>query len=307
MPLDPTAHMILQGLAAAGGPALQDQTPVEARATFAALAAMGGDGADVASAVTRDIGGVPCLVVTPLGEVPHRPVMVWIHGGGWVIGSASESAATARNLAALADCVVVSVDYRLAPEHPAPAAVDDCSAVVAWLLDHATELGGDPTRIAVGGDSAGGNLAALVALEYGERLAFQALVYPVTDLTLSHPSMDENAEGYLLTKAGMKWFVGHYLQGHTDPASPTVSPLHAADSVLATAAPAYVITAEFDPLRDEGEAYAARLAAAGVAVTAERFDGLIHAFYGMTSVFAQAAAAQQRTADLFRAAIGTGA
>jgi len=303
MPLDPTAQVILQGLAAAGGPALQEQTPVEARAAFAALASMGGEGADVASVVSREIAGVPCLVVTPQGEATTRPVMVWIHGGGWVIGSATESAATARNLAALADCVVVSVDYRLAPEHPAPAASDDCSAVVGWLLDNAGEVGGDPARLAVGGDSAGGHLAALVALEYGPRIAFQALVYPVTDLTLSHPSMDENAEGYLLTKAGMQWFVGHYLQGRLDPASPAVSPLYAPDATLASAAPAYVITAEFDPLRDEGEAYAARLTAAGVRVTAERFDGLIHAFYGMTSIFPQAVAAQQRTADLFRAAL----
>lgn len=303
MPLDPTAQVILQGLAAAGGPALQDQTPAEARAAFAALASMGGDGADVASAVDREIAGVPCLVITPHGDSTTRPVMIWIHGGGWVIGSARESEATARNLAALADCIVVSVDYRLAPEHPAPAASDDCAAVVAWVLDHAGSLGGDPTAVAVGGDSAGGHLAALMALRFGRRLAFQALVYPVTDLTLSHPSMDENAEGYLLTKAGMEWFVGHFLQGAIDPRDPSVSPLHAATEVLAEAAPAYVVTAEFDPLRDEGEAYAARLSAAGVAVTSERFDGLIHAFYGMTTVFPQAVSAQQRTADLFRAAV----
>jgi acetyl esterase len=304
MPLDPTAHVILQGLAAAGGPALQDQTPVEARAAFAALASMGGDGAEVASSVMHEIAGVPCLVVTPLGDGGPRPVMVWIHGGGWVIGSAEESAATARNLAALADCIVVSVDYRLAPEHPAPAASDDCSAVVAWVLEHAAEVGGDSSRVGVGGDSAGGNLAALVALEYGPRVRFQALVYPVTDLSLSHPSIEENAEGYLLTKAGMEWFVGHYLQGRLDARDPAVSPLFAAPHTLASAGAAYVITAEFDPLRDEGEAYAAALAAAGVSVTAERFDGLIHAFYGMTAVFPQAVTAQQRTAELFRAAVG---
>ncbi|MFZ9482336.1 MAG: alpha/beta hydrolase [Ilumatobacteraceae bacterium] len=303
MPLDPTAQVILQGLAAAGGPPLHEQTPAEARAAFAALASMGGPGADVASAVDREIAGVPCLVVTPLGDNSSRPVMVWIHGGGWVIGTARESEATARNLSALADCVVVSVDYRLAPEHPAPAAVDDCAAVVDWVLQNADELGGDAGAVAVGGDSAGGNLAALMALRFGHRLAFQALVYPVADLSLSHPSIEENAEGYLLTKAGMEWFVEHYLQGHIDPRDAAVSPLYATTDELATAAPAYVVTAEFDPLRDEGEAYAAALTAAGVAVTAERFDGLIHAFYGMTSVFPQAVAAQQRTAELFRAAL----
>ena len=302
MPLDPAAQNVLALLAAAGGPPLHEQTPDEARNAFAGMALLGGEGPEVAGVVEREIGGVPSVVVTPHGAGPF-PVLVWIHGGGWVIGTAAESTATCRTLAAGAGCVVVSVDYRLAPEHKAPAALDDCLAATRWVLDHAAEIGGDGARVAVGGDSAGGNLAALVALELGARLRHQLLVYPVTDLTLSHPSIDENAEGYLLTKAGMQWFVDHYLSGTGLAADdPSVSPLYAADTSVAAAAPAYVITAEFDPLRDEGEAYAARLAANGVPVVQQRFDGLIHAFYSMPLAIPGAVAAHERSIELLRAA-----
>lgn len=281
MPLDPAAKNVLDLLAAAGGTPLHESSPAEARAAFAGLKMLGGDGADVASCTTGVFGGVPGVAVIPHGAGPF-PVLVWIHGGGWVIGSADESLATARDLAAGASCIVVSLDYRLAPEHKAPAAVDDCIAATQWVLDHGGELGGDPSRVAVGGDSAGGNLAALVALHFGGRLRGQVLVYPATDLTLSSPSIDENAEGYLLTKAGMQWFVGHYL-GDTSIAATdaSVSPAFAPDAAVAATAPALVITAEFDPLRDEGEAYAARLRSLGVATTARRFEGQIHAFYSM--------------------------
>ena len=160
MPLDPAAKNVLDLLAAAGGPPLHESTPEEGRAAFAGLKLLGGEGAAVASCTTSTYAGVPGITVTPEGTGPF-PVMVWIHGGGWVIGSADESIATARDLAAGAGCIVVSLDYRLAPEHKAPAAVDDCVAAVGWVLDHAAEIGGDPARVAVGGDSAGGNLAAL--------------------------------------------------------------------------------------------------------------------------------------------------
>jgi acetyl esterase len=184
-------------------------------------------------------------------------------------------------LAAGAGCIVVSVDYRLAPEHKAPAALDDCLAAVGWVLDHADELGGDSSRVAVGGDSAGGNLSALAAQHFGRRLVAQLLIYPATDLTASSPSIEENGEGYFLTKDSMTWFIGHYLDGSGFEATdPRVSPAAAGDDVLAGTPQALVITAEFDPLRDEGEAYGARLQSLGVPTKARRFEGMVHAFYG---------------------------
>ena len=193
-------------------------------AAFAGMAMLSGEGGDVASVVDRAIAGVPCKVVTPHGSGPF-PVLVWVHGGGWVIGSAEESLATCRTLAAGASCIVVSVDYRLAPEHRAPAAVDDALGVTGWVLDHADQLGGDATRVAVGGDSAGGNLAALAAIEFGPRLRLQLLVYPAVDLTLSHPSITINGEGYLLTKHSMRYFRGYYLPREADWTDWRASPL----------------------------------------------------------------------------------
>ncbi|HEX4982592.1 MAG TPA: alpha/beta hydrolase [Ilumatobacteraceae bacterium] len=300
MPLDPAAQAVLNLLEEAGGPPLEEQTPEEAREFIKGLAALGGEGAAVASVDERDVGGVPALVITPTGDGPF-PVLVWIHGGGWVIGSAIDSQATARDLAAGAGCIVVSVDYRLAPEHKAPAALDDCIAATRWVLDHASELGGDPSRVAVGGDSAGGNLSALVALEFGDRLCYQVLVYPATDLSMAgpHPSLDENADGYLLTKAAMRWFIDHYLvdSGITSD-DVRVSPLNAPDAALRRTPPAFVLTAEFDPLRDEGEAYADRLRAAGVDVTHRRFDGQIHAFYSMPLAIPASVEALAQTTEL---------
>ncbi|MDO8362450.1 MAG: alpha/beta hydrolase [Actinomycetota bacterium] len=302
MPVDPAAQQVLDMIAAVGAPPLHELTPAAARAAYAGLALLAGEGASVASTEARTIAGVPSLVITPHGDGPF-PVLVWIHGGGWVIGSAQESVSTTRNLAAAADCIVVSLDYRLAPEHKAPAALEDCIAATGWLLDHAVELGGDPTRIAVGGDSAGGNLSALVAIEFGHRLCYQVLVYPGTDLSLDSPSVAENADGYLLTRDSMIWFANHYLDGapvtHEDP---RVSPSRATDAQLAAVAPAFVITAEYDPLRDEGEAYARRLAALGVPVVHRRFDGQIHGFYSLPLVIPAGAEAEAQTAELLRKA-----
>jgi acetyl esterase len=244
MPLDPAAQAVLSLLEQAGGPPLEEQTPELAREFTKGLAALGGEGAAVASVDERDVGGVPALVTTPNGDGPF-PVLVWIHGGGWVIGSAVDSQSTARDLAAGAGCIVVSVDYRLAPEHKAPAALDDCLAATRWVLDHASEIGGDPSRVAVGGDSAGGNLSALVALEFGDRLRYQLLVYPATDLSMAgpHPSLDENADGYLLTRAAMRWFVDHYLDDSGLTCDDVrVSPLNASDEALSRTPSAFVIT-----------------------------------------------------------------
>ena len=291
MPVDPAAQQLLTLMEQAGEPPLEEMTPPQARETFGALAALAGPGADVASVVDVDAGGVPAVVITPPGDGPF-PVLVWMHGGGWVIGSSGEALALTKDLAASAEAIVVSLDYRLAPEHKAPAALDDCLAATRWVLDHAADLGGDPQRVAVGGDSAGGNLAALVALELADRLRHQLLVYPVTDLTLSHPSIRENADGYLLTKAGMEWFRDHYLDGSDiEPTDAKVSPLVADAAVLARAPSATVVTAEFDPLRDEGEAYATRLREAGVEVDHRRYDGQIHAFFQLGAVVPDGVAA----------------
>ena len=202
-----------------------------------------------------------------------------------MIGDLDTADATARALANRSGAVVVSVDYRLAPEHPFPAALEDALAALTWSVENAELLGVDASRVAVGGDSAGGNLAAALCQrvrdEFGPDIDFQLLVYPVVDCTLSHPSIDENAEGYFLTKDAMVWFVGHYL-ADGDPKAPAVSPLHA--DTLAGLPPALVITAELDPLRDEGEAYAAALRDAGVSVEAVRYDGQIHGFVGMAAL-----------------------
>ena len=236
--------------------------------------------------IPGDGNDVPVRVYTPEDAVGgNAPLLIWIHGGGWVIGDLDTADATARALANRSGAVTVSVDYRLAPEHPAPAALEDCLAVLTWCVENGEVLGVDASRVAVGGDSAGGNLAACLCQrvrdDFGPDIDFQLLVYPVTDCTLSTASIDENAEGYFLTKAGMEWFVGHYV-GEGDPKDPAVSPLHA--DTLAGLPPALVITAEFDPLRDEGEAYAAKLRDAGVPVEQVRYDGQIHGFFGLAGV-----------------------
>jgi len=209
------------------------------------------------------------------------PAMVWYHGGGWVVGSVETHDRLCRALAARAPCCVIAVDYRLAPEHPFPAAVRDAWAGLAWTLAAADELRIDPARVAVGGDSAGGNLAAVTALrarDEGVALALQALVYPVTDADFESESYRTHGDGLNLTRDGMRWYWDAYLAGG-DPAHPDASPLRAAD--LRGLAPALVQTAEYDVLRSEGEAYAQRLAQAGVATTLTRYDGMIHGFVQM--------------------------
>ena len=198
-----------------------------------------------------------------------------------------------------AGCIVVNVDYPLAPESRFPAAPNSCISVAKWVIEHAAELGGDASRVAVGGDSAGGNLSAIVA-NHVPGVAYQLLVYPAVDLTMSYPSIKENAEGYLLTKEAMDWFMGHYYDEGTDVTQPLLSPLFAGDEVLAKAPPAHVITAEFDPLRDEGEAYAEKLRGLGVAVTNTRYDGQIHGFYTMVGMMPAADAAQAESITLLK-------
>jgi acetyl esterase/lipase len=308
MAVDPSAQAILDMMEQAGGPPLNELSAVDARAVFAGMVALAGEPPEVAKSEQRDADGVPVIVTWPQGAGDGPlPIFVWIHGGGWVIGTAGEAEAIARSLANQSGCIVVNVDYRLAPEHPFPAPVDDVLAACRWAKANAADLGGDPARMAVGGDSAGGNLSAVAAQQLPGMFALQVLVYPVTDLTYSHRSYEENADGYLLTRDSMIWFGDHYLganREHGDPKDPRVSPLFAADAVIAGLPPALVFTAEYDPLRDEGEAYAERLRAAGVAVDHTRLAGQIHGFYQMPAMIPAAAEAHARTAAALRSAFG---
>lgn len=245
-------------------------------------------------AIPGPAGPIPARFYEPGGMgIEERPLIVYFHGGGWTIGDLDTSDGVCRFLALNVPATVLSVDYRLAPEHPFPAAVDDAVAAFLWAALDNTRLGVDPSRIAVAGDSAGGNLAAAVSLltrdESGPSPALQALIYPVTDAVGGQRSRDEFARGFLLTKADMDWFEHHYLPPGSDHADPRVSMLHAED--LSDLPPAYVVTAGFDPLRDEGEAYAARLQEAGVPVVLRRHPGLIHGFANMTEVSKTARAA----------------
>jgi acetyl esterase len=306
MPLDPQAQAVLEQMADAGLPPLGSVSVEETRQGMVAATAAGEEPEPVAKVEDRSIPGpvgqIPVRIYTPQGSGPF-PVLVYFHGGGWVIGNVDTHDPTCRTLANAAGCVVVSVDYRLAPEHKFPAAVDDCYAATQWVAANAAAINGDSGRIAIGGDSAGGNLTAVVAIEARERggppLVFQLLVYPVTDYSFSTPSYRDNADGYLLTKDSMVWFWDHYLRSEADGQDYRASPLRASD--LTGLPPALVITAEYDPLRDEGEAYAARLQESGVSVTCTRYDGMIHGFYGLTAVVDQARKAVEESVAALRA------
>jgi acetyl esterase len=287
MPLDPQAQKVLEQLAALGLPPNHTVSPAQARIN--AKARPRAAGPEVAKVEDRQIPGsgpaVPVRIYTPAGPGPF-PVLVWFHGGGWVVGDLESADPTARHLAVGAGCVVVSVDYRLAPETKFPGAADDCYAATVWAAQNAAQLNGDASRIAVGGDSAGGNLAAAVSLMARDRkalpLAFQLLVYPVTARDFNTPSYRQNANGYLLTRDGMQWYWDHYLNHAAEAEHPYAAPLVAKD--LTGLPPALVITAEMDPLRDEGEAYAQRLQAAGIPTQYTCYDGMIHGFFGMPAV-----------------------
>ncbi len=227
-------------------------------------------------------GGVPIRIYTPEGSGPF-PVLVYFHGGGWILGSLDTHDPTCRALTNASDCAVVSVDYRRPPEHPFPAPVKDCYAATRWVSENPGVVHGDPDRIAVGGDSAGGNLAAAVAQiardSDGPSLAHQTLLYPATNHAFDTASYSENAEGYFLTKADMEWFWDHYLPYDLNGQNPYASPLRARD--LTGLPTASVVTCGFDPLRDEGLAYARRLNEAGVNVTSRTYEDMIHGFMSM--------------------------
>lgn len=254
-------------------------------------------GGEVRGGARHDVGG----------EVSGgRPALVYFFGGGWTLGNLETSDAICRALTNAAGCVTVSVEYRLAPEHPFPAAVEDCHAGLAWVAAHAGELGVDPARLAVGGDSAGGNLAAAVTLlcrdQGGPALRHQLLVYPNTDYQWDPEALRAHEDPLLFNRWSVEWYWNHYLTEEKDGLSPLASPLRAES--LAGLPDATVITAEYDPLRDQGEAYARRLRECGAAVELRRYDGMAHGFFAMFGAFTLGREAIDYAADRLAAALG---
>jgi len=295
MGLDPQIARLLADAAAKDPRGIEQLTVAEARVR-------GGSAPVDAMVPLEDVPVVRDVVIDGAVPIPARiyrpsagilPLLVYFHGGGWVVGSVALSDNFCRALANASGCAVLSVDYRLAPEHPYPAAADDAFAATRWAAENARELGADATRLAVGGSSAGGNLAAVVAQMARERggpaIAMQWLHVPVTDHDFARPSYIANATGMGLTRAAMQWFWGHYAPDVARRGEPRASPLRAKD--LRGGPPAIVVTAECDPLHDEGASYAQRLRDAGVPVTHLEYAGMVHGFMSWASAIPAAARA----------------
>jgi acetyl esterase len=308
--LHPQIIQVLEAMAEAELRPIEELTPAEARAQLEATArARDAEPLPVAKVEERLIPGPEGEIRVRLyrpDRLPPVPAIVYYHGGGHVIGSLDTHDLVARNLCAGVGALLASVDYRMGPEHKFPAAVEDSFAALEWLRANAAGLGADPDRIGVHGDSAGANLAAVVALmarDAGLPLRLQSLVYPVADYTLSGASYKKYARGYgILTRDAMAWFRGHYLRSSADAEDWRASPLRA--STLAGVAPAVVITAECDVLHDDGESYAAALRRAGVPVEYREYAGMIHAFFGMAPVVDDAMNAQRQVWAAFKRAFG---
>ena len=273
MPLHPQAQAIADFYAAMRTTPFEEMPPTEARALYSA-------GQVPSTEIVHEIrevqaGTIPCRLYRPSSKT-DLGLLVFFHGGGWVIGDLNSHDGVCRSLANKSGHAVLSVDYRLAPEHKFPAAFDDCAAAVKWAYDNAASLGVDNTRIAVGGDSAGGNLAAAVALAEIVPLKFQMLIYPAVDMRMESPSINENAHAPILTKSVMTWFVNLYLNGDADRLNINASPIVASDELLKRMPPAIVITAQFDPLRDEGINFYRLLLRAGVAARGRTMLGTTH-------------------------------
>ena len=308
MPIDPQLATLLTFLEQAGTPPMHEGTADEARAGFRTLAVDLRDPSVLPEmASVEDVhlpGGAaarPGRVYRPSSDLESLPTVVFFHGGGFVIGDLDTHDLTCRLIASRCEAVVVSVDYRLAPEHPFPAGLEDVLAATHWVSDNLADLGGSEA-MGVAGDSAGGNLAAVTAQvlrDEGRPLAAQLLIYPVTDSAGSYPSHTENAEGYFLDTATMAWFGAQYAGDapDLDPADPRLSPLHGRLDGLA---PAVVVTAELDPLRDDGNAYARALEEAGVPVQHRVFPGMVHGFVDMGRHSEAADRAVDETLALFR-------
>lgn len=287
MALHPQCKAFLDQLASLGGKPMHEMTPSEARA-MSLPPELAGPERPLPSVVNRSVPGpggpIPVRVYTPVAAT-GLPGLIFFHGGGFVLGTLDSSDRPCRELAHLAGRVVVSVDYRLAPEHPFPAAVDDASAATKYVLENAGEFGMDAQQVAIGGESAGANLAAVAALRLRQRgtpaLTFQLLIYPQVDFADASPSMREFATGHFITSELIAYFDRHYLGAATDRRHPDASPLNADLHGLPAA---FVITAECDPLRDQGEAYARKLEQAGVPAQLKRYAGMIHPFFSLAGI-----------------------
>ena len=300
IPVDPQIQQVIDALAASDFGPVHAQSPVEARAQYVRMVeARGIAPAPVGAVENRSIpgpaGDLPVRIYRPDLDAPTLPAFVYFHGGGHVIGNLDTHDAVARNLCNGGGCIVVSVDYRLAPEHKFPAAAEDAFAAIEWCAAHGAEIGIDPRRMAVGGDSAGGNLAAVAALMArdagGPAIRLQVLVYPVTDYACDTESYRTYSDGYgMLDARSMRWFRDHYLRGDADRLDWRAAPLRAGD--LSGLPPALVLTAQCDVLHDEGEAYARRLRAAGGEVDYRDIPGMIHGFFAMAPAIDGAVRAQ---------------
>jgi len=304
MPLDPQAQRLLDLAEQEQLPLLESLSPVAARAQYEERSlAIQGNAPEPFEVVDGEIPGAAGMLPARFYRARSTddvllPVLVFFHGGGYVIGSPRSHDDACRHLCVGADCLVVSVDYRLAPENPYPAAVDDAWAATRWISNNAASLGGDSTRLAVGGDSAGGNLSAVVcqiaSAEGGPTIGFQLLIYPGTDMTCQFPSHRNFGEGYRLTSDLISWFLNHYFEATSDRTEPTASPLFAED--LSNLPPALIISAGYDPLQDEDKAYADKLSAAGVAVQYSHYAGMMHGFITMPGLLDKAQEALQECA-----------
>jgi acetyl esterase len=313
--LHPDAQRVCEMIVAANRPSLETLTPPEAREAYlASRRALQPDPEAVAEVAdlqaTGPAGPIPLRFYRGKGAAKDclQPALVYFHGGGWVIGDLESHDQVCRALANATRCIIVAVDYRLAPEHKFPAAVEDAVAATQWIAGNAERLGIDATRLAVGGDSAGGNLAAVVALDARERrgptLALQLLIYPSADMGLEWPSHTRHADQLPLRRPTMQWFVDHYLRDAADKADWRASPLRARS--FANLPPGFVVTAGYDPLGDEGEAYAKALADAKVDVVHERFAGQIHGFLNMGRIVADADRLVRMAASALQRAFRTG-
>jgi acetyl esterase len=309
--LDPDAAAVFKAFQEAGRPAYETLTAPEAREFYlAARLVTNPEPPELKSvtplAIPSHAGSIPSRLYTPktLRQINDlAPCLVFFHGGGWVIGDLDSHDVVCRKLADEGQLIVLSVDYRLAPEHKFPAAVDDAVTATKWIADNARQFGIDAARLTVGGDSAGGNLAAVVAIAArdgnGPAIAGQVLIYPATDFAMTHPSHAEPETSILLTHSVIKWFRDHYLTAAADVQDWRASPVRA--KTLIGLPPAYVLTAGADPLRDEGDEYAQRLKEAGVPVTYRHFPGQFHGFFTMGKLLQQANIAASEIAGWLKA------